>query len=48
MLSEYTLHTSALASKALLLPLSSVALRIPYLVVDVQNSLSLASLGRAS
>jgi hypothetical protein len=46
-LSEYTLHTLALVSTYPLLLLSSVALTIPYLVVDVQNSLSSVSLGRA-
>jgi hypothetical protein len=46
-LSEYTLRTLALVSTYPLLLLSSVALTIPYLVVDVQNSLSSVSLGRA-
>ena len=46
-LSVYTLHISSLFLFSLLLLLSSVALTIPYLVVDVQNSLSSVSLGRA-
>jgi hypothetical protein len=46
-LSEYTLRTLALVLNYLLLLLSSVALTIPCLVVDVPNSLSSVSLGRA-
>jgi hypothetical protein len=46
-LSEYTLHTLTLVSTCHLLLLSSVALTIPCLVVDVPNSLSSVSLGRA-
>jgi hypothetical protein len=46
-LSEYTLRTLVVVPTYPLLLLSSVALTIPCLVVDVPNSLSSVSLGRA-